>query len=117
LENGDVIRTYDGSLETVEKIHSFTSTQAPWCLKAHSVAFQCPSRDILLSPDHAIYVPKTKITRHIKCGWMRIADCPFAKLTNAKPNEIFHYYHFSLASKSPIIIHGMKAETLAGNLI
>jgi Hint domain len=117
LEPGDIVSTVDDRALPVAWIGRQTiSTKfadplrvLPVRIKANALADGMPSRDLLLSPDHAILLHDVLIQAGALVNGgsiVRQVDVP----------EIFTYYHIELDEHSLILAENTPAETFIDNV-
>ena len=117
LQSGDVVITVGGKAKRVSWIGRQTvSTRfsdplrvLPIRIKAGALGDNVPSRDLLLSPDHAIMVDDVLIQAGALVNGtsiVREADIP----------ETFTYYHIELDDHSLILAENTPAETFIDNV-
>ncbi len=117
LKRGDMVLTANGQATPVHWIgHHTISMQfadplrvLPIRIKAGALADNIPSRDLLLSPDHAIFVGDVLIQAGALVNGtsiVRETDVP----------DIFTYFHVELDDHSLILAENTPAETFIDNV-
>jgi len=117
IARGDYVVTADGRAERVSWVGRQTiSTQfadplrvLPIRVKAGALADNVPSRDLLLSPDHAILVDGALF----QAGAL-VNGSSIVRETNVP--QTFTYYHIELDDHSLILAEGAPAETFVDNI-
>ena len=77
----------------------------PVRIMANAFGENLPSRDLTLSPDHALFIDETLINVGV------LADLSPA-IVRVKPEETFQYYHIELDSHQVIVAEGLEVESL-----
>lgn len=117
LRIGDRVTTHDGRVETIRWIgrHTVSTvfgdelTTLPIRIRASALADQVPSRDLLVSPGHAILVD----------GVLAQAAALINDLSIYRERDvpgILTYYHIELASHALIMAENTPAETFVDNV-
>ncbi len=114
---GDIVATWRGSAEPIRWIGRQTvSTRfgdptriLPIRIKAGALGDHVPSRDLLVSPDHAILVGDVLI----QAGPL-VNGTSIVRETNVP--ETFTYYHVELDDHSLILVENTPAETFIDNV-
>jgi Hint domain len=117
LKAGDLVMTTDGKAapvawlgrQTVSMIFSDTLRTLPIRIKAGALGDNIPSRDLLLSPDHAVLVDGVLIQAGALVNGRSIVredDVP----------QVFTYYHVELGDHSLILAENTPAETFINNV-
>jgi autotransporter passenger strand-loop-strand repeat protein len=111
LSVGDCVLTIEGTLEPILWIgsravdcrrHPTPARIMPVRIRAHSLAPGQPSRDLFLSPDHAIFAEGVLIpVKHLLNGGT-ITQLPVDTVT---------YYHIELSHHAVILAEGLPVET------
>jgi hypothetical protein len=117
LSRGDLVMTTDGGFapiawigrRNVRKAFADPLSVMPIRIKANALGDQVPSRDLLLSPDHAILVDDVLI----QAGALVNASS-IVRETNVP--EAFTYYHVELDDHSLILAENTPAETFIDNV-
>ena len=117
LKRGDLLLTSDGQVKPVSWLGRQTiSTRFadpvrvwPIRIKAGALADNVPSRDLLLSPDHAVLVEGALVHAGALVNGTSIVR------EKAVP-EIFTYYHVELDDHSLIFAENTPAETFIDNV-
>ncbi|HWN52119.1 MAG TPA: Hint domain-containing protein [Xanthobacteraceae bacterium] len=117
LKRGDLILTTHGCAMPVRWIgrQTVSTTFAdplrvlPIRIKAGALGFHLPSRDLLLSPDHAVLVGDVLI----QAGAL-VNGTSIVRETNVP--ETFTYYHVELDNHSLILAENTPAETFVDNV-
>ena len=117
LCDGDYVLTADGHPAAVTWIgHRRVSARFadplrgyPIRIKANALAENVPSRDLLLSPDHAILVDNILIQAGALVNGLSI-------LRESAVPQVFTYYHIELNDHSLILAENTPAETFIDNI-
>jgi hypothetical protein len=117
LSVGDDVLTADGHPAAVSwighrRVSAFFADPLrayPIRIKANALAENMPSRDLLLSPDHAILVDNLLI----QAGAL-VNDISIFRETNVP--EMFTYYHIELDNHRLILAENTPAETFIDNI-
>jgi hypothetical protein len=112
LQPGDLVLTNGGGYAPVSWIGRKTVARRfldpmqvmPVRIKAHALAANVPSRDLLISPDHAILLDGALCHAGALVNGLSIV-----RETDAP--EVFTYYHVEVADHSLIFADGVLAET------
>jgi Hint domain len=117
LKRGDLVLTTDGRAvpvswlghQTVSTVFGDPLRVLPIRIKAGAIAENVPSRDLLLSPDHAILVDGALIQAGALVNGtsvVREADVP----------QTFTYYHVEVDDHALILAENIPAETFVDNV-
>lgn len=117
LSAGDMVVTSDGKTAPVRWIGICTVVRRfadpmralPICVRAGALGDESPTRDLFLSPDHAILLGG----RLIHAGALVNGASIFRDTSAA---ETFKYYHIELDDHSLILANGVVAETFVDNV-
>jgi hypothetical protein len=117
LKRGDLVTTTDGDAKPVSWIGRQTiSTRfadplrvLPVRLSAGALGDNVPSRDLLLSPDHALLIDGVLIQAGALVNGKSI-------MRETNLSEIFTYYHLELDDHSLILAENTPAETFVDNV-
>jgi hypothetical protein len=117
LKRGDLVTTADGQpkpvtwigRQTVSTVFSDPLRVLPIRIKAGALGENIPSRDFLLSPDHAILVGDVLI----QAGAL-VNDVSIVREGNVPTS--FTYYHVELDDHSLILAENTPAETFVDNV-
>jgi hypothetical protein len=116
LKAGDLLATHDGRAVPVRWIgrRAVSSifgceSSAPIRIKAGAFAENVPCRDLLVSPDHAIFVDGVLIHAGALINGISI-------IRESKPPSIFIYYHVETDDHSLILAENTVAETFVDNV-
>ena len=117
LNRGDPVLTSDGQAkpiiwlgrQTVSRVFADPLRVLPIRIKAGALARNVPSRDLLISPDHAILVDGALI----QAGAL-LNGTTIVREMRTKP--IFTYYHVELDDHSLILAENTVAETFIDNV-
>jgi len=111
LSPGDLVTTIDGAAKPIRWIghrqvdcrrHPRPEAVWPIRIQAHIFARNCPTTDLFLSPDHAVYVEAVLIPiKHLING-TTIRQHKRASVT---------YYHIELDQHDVVLAEGLPAET------
>lgn len=118
LTAGDCVLTARGAVQRVCRIHTWEAYRLPnqiWPANvapvrvAHSaIADNVPSRDLYLSPNHALYLEGELVAANALVNGLSITrDCDYraAKLS---------YFHIELEAHDVVIAEGLPVETFLG---
>jgi hypothetical protein len=116
LKIGDLVETVDGrsipvrwiGRQTVSR-HFGGDLRLPICLKANALSDTVPCRDLLVSPDHALFVDGILIQASALVNGTSIVRFRDAPMT-------FTYYHLELQDHSLILAENTPAETFIDNV-
>ncbi len=112
LEIGDLVQTAQGDLVTIKWIgHQTVNPKAPHHpfrslpiqIKAGALGDNLPTRDLFVSPDHALLVDGLLINAGALENGVSILA--------TQPEETFTYYHIELENHSLLIAEGTYAES------
>ncbi|UFW43445.1 Hint domain-containing protein [Bradyrhizobium sp. WSM471] len=117
LKRGDLVLTHDGrtvpvdwvGIQTVSTVFADKMRSLPIRVRAGALADNVPSRDLLVSPDHALLVDGTLIQAGALVNGASIAR------ETAVPST-FVYYHVEVEDHSLIIAENTPAETFIDNV-
>lgn len=117
LERGDLVLTHDGrevpvcwlGRQTVSLIFADRLRVLPIRIKAGALAENVPARDLLVSPDHAMFVDGVLI----HAGAL-VNDASIIRETDVP--AVYTYYHVEVADHSLILAEGAPAETFVDNV-
>lgn len=117
LKRGDLVMTTDGEAkpvcwigrQTVAAIFADPQRSYPIRVKASALADGVPSRDVLLSPDHALLVDNVLIQ-----AVALVNGASIVRETRVPP--VFVYYHVELEDHSLILAENTPAETFVDNV-
>ena len=117
LKHGDLVLTTDGvakpvswlGRQTVSMFFADPLRSLPIRIKAGALAENVPSRDLLVSPDHALLVDGVMI----QAG--ALVNGTFNRARNKVP-KVFTYYHVELDDHSLILAENTPAETFVDNV-
>jgi hypothetical protein len=117
LKRGDVVLTADGAAVPVEWIGRQTVSTVfadplrvlPIRIKAGAIAENVPSRDLLLSPDHAIAMDGALIQAGALVNGTSI-------IREHNVPQTFTYYHVELDNHALILAENTPAETFVDNV-
>ncbi|PPQ37348.1 Hint domain-containing protein [Rhodoblastus acidophilus] len=117
LKPGDLVLTHDGrevpvcwlGRQTVSTIFGDKTRILPIRIKAGALGETVPARDLLVSPDHAMFIDGVLVHAGALVNGtsiVREADVP----------NVFTYYHVEVADHSLIFAEGAPAETFVDNV-
>lgn len=117
LKRGDLVLTSDGRAmpvtwlgrQTISRLFADPLRVLPIRIKARALADNVPSRDLLLSPDHAVLVDGALI----HAGAL-VNGTSIERETDTRP--IFTYYHVEVDDHSLILAENTPAETFVDNV-
>jgi hypothetical protein len=117
LKRGDLVLTVDGRImpiswlgrQTVSTLFSDPMRVLPIRIKAGALAENVPSRDLLLSPDHAILVEGALIQAGALVNGSSI-------VRERNVPRVFTYYHIEVDDHSLILAENTPAETFVDNV-
>jgi hypothetical protein len=117
LKRGDLVSTSDGRAmpvswlgrQTVSTVFADPRRVLPIRIRAGALGENVPSRDLLLSPDHAIRVDDVLI----QAGAL-VNETSIVRETNVP--QTFTYYHVELDDHSLILAENTPAETFVDNV-
>jgi Hint domain len=115
LKIGDLVATHDGRMVLIRwiglravKLSFGGESSAPIRIRAGALADNVPSRDLLVSPDHAIFVDGILIHAGALINGISIIRDP-------NPPASFTYYHVETDDHSLIFAENTVAETFVDN--
>jgi hypothetical protein len=112
LREGDLVRTRNNEARTIEWAgkrrvdcarHPAPAKVLPFRIAAHAFGHDAPCRDLLLSPDHAIFAADVLIPVKYLDNGTTIRQVNVPEVT---------YYHFELAEHEIVEAEGLTVETL-----
>ena len=117
LKRGDLVLTHDGrsvpvdwlGIQTVSLMFADRIRVLPVMVKAGAIADNVPSRDLLISPDHALLIDGALIQAGALVNGtsiVRVTDVP----------KVFTYYHVEVDDHSLILAENAPAETFVDNV-
>lgn len=117
LRRGDLVTTIGGKATSVLWIGRrsirarFADPIRHWPIRVRAAAFgdNIPSRDLLLSPDHALLVDDVLIHAGALVNGTSV-------LRETRVDPVFVYYHIELADHSLILAENTPAETFVDNV-
>ena len=117
LERGDLVLTSDGQarpviwlgLQTISTVFADPIRVWPIRIKAGALAENVPSRDLLLSPDHAVLVDGALIQAGALVNGTSI-------VRETTVPQVFIYYHVELDDHSLVLAENTPAETFIDNV-
>ena len=117
LRRGELVTTYDGravpvswvGVQTVSRLFADPLRVLPIRVRAGALDENVPSRDLLLSPDHALFVDGILIQAGALVNGASITR------ETAMP-QIFVYYHVETDDHSLILAENAPAETFVDNV-
>ena len=116
LNHGDLVLTHDGREVPVAWLGRQTvctvfgkNRVLPIRIKAGALAENIPTRDLLVSPDHAMFVDGILV----QAGAL-VNDTSIVRETNVP--TVFTYYHVEVADHSLVLAEGAPAETFVDNV-
>jgi hypothetical protein len=117
LQRGDLVKTSDGRTipvrwigrQTVSTLFADPVRVLPICIKAGALAENVPSRDLYVSPDHAILLDDILVHASALVNGTSIVRAP-------APAETFTYYHVELADHSLLLADNVPAESFIDNV-
>lgn len=117
LNLGDLVLTSDGvakpvnwlGKQTVSTVFADPIRRLPIRVRAGALAENVPSRDLLVSPDHALLVDGVLVHASALVNGTSI-------IREANVPEIFVYYHVELDDHSLILAENTPAETFVDNV-
>jgi hypothetical protein len=117
LKCGDLVKTADGRIASVRWVGRQTISTLfadplrvnPICIKAGALAENVPSRDLYVSPDHAILVDDILVHASALVNGTSIVRAP-------APAKTFTYYHVELADHSLLLADNVPAESFIDNV-
>jgi hypothetical protein len=117
LERGDLVMTADGRAvpvrwvgrQTISTLFADPLRVLPICIKAGALAENVPSRDLYVSPDHAILTDDILVHASALVNGTSIVRAP-------APAQTFTYYHVELADHSLLLADNVPAESFIDNV-
>jgi len=117
LKPGDLVITSEGKAaavtwlgrQTVSTIFTDPLRTLPIRIKADALGENVPSRDLLISPDHAVLVDGVLVQAGALVNGQSI-------VRESKVPQVFTYYHVELADHSLIMAENTPAETFIDNV-
>lgn len=117
LKHGDLVLTHDGreipvawlGRQTVSTVFADKLRVLPIRIKAGALGENVPARDLLVSPDHAMFIDGVLI----HAGAL-VNDTSITRETNVPTT--FTYFHVEVADHSLILAEGAAAETFVDNV-
>jgi hypothetical protein len=117
LQRGDLVTTADGRIvpvrwvgrQTISTIFADPLRVLPICIKARALAENVPSRDLYVSPDHAILIDDILVHASALVNGTSIVRAP-------APAQTFTYYHVELADHSLLLADNVPAESFIDNV-
>jgi hypothetical protein len=117
LERGDIVLTADGrsvpvtwlGVQTVSRLFADPNRVWPIRIKAHALADNVPSRDLLISPDHAILVDGVLVQAGALVNGTTV-------VREGNVPSTFTYYHVETEDHSLILAQDVPAETFIDNV-
>ena len=117
LRAGDLVSLADGSsapvtwlgLQTVSTSFADPLRVQPIRVKANALADGVPSRDLLVSPDHALLVDDTLIQAAALVNGVSV-------VRETEMEKTFTYYHVEVANHALILAENTPAETFIDNV-
>lgn len=119
LSIGDLVRTADGSTAPVRWIGRQTFAGAfadelralPIRISCGALGPQLPSRDLYLSPDHAVLIGDVLVHASALVNGTTVQ-----RLTRTEVGERFTYYHLELDEHTLVLADGVAAESFVPNV-
>ena len=96
--------------QTISTIFADPLRVLPICIKAGALAENVPSRDLYVSPDHAILIDEILVHASALVNGTSIVRAP-------APAQTFTYYHVELADHSLLLADNVPAESFIETLI
>jgi hypothetical protein len=117
LQRGDLVKSVDGRTvpvrwigrQTVSMLFADPLRVLPICIKAGALAKNVPSRDLYVSPDHAILIDDILVHASALVNGTSIVRAP-------APAQTFTYYHVELADHSLLLADNVPAESFIDNV-
>jgi hypothetical protein len=117
LRPGDLVQTADGRIvpvrwigrQTVSTLFADPLRVLPICIKSGALAENIPSRDLYVSPDHAILIDDILVHASALVNGTSIVRAP-------APAQTFTYYHVELADHSLLLADNVPAESFIDNV-
>jgi hypothetical protein len=117
LKRGDVVLTSDGETrkvswlgrQTISTMFSDPVRTWPIRIKAGALGANAPSRDLVLSPDHAVLVEGALVHAGALVNGTSI-------LREARVPRVFTYYHVEVDDHSLVLAENVPAETFIDNI-
>jgi hypothetical protein len=117
LKRGDLVQTADGRAvpvrwvgrQTISTLFADPLRVLPICIKAGALAENVPSRDLYVSPDHAILIDDILVHASALVNGTSIVRAP-------APAPTFTYYHVELTDHSLLLADNVPAESFIDNV-
>jgi hypothetical protein len=117
IKHGDMVLTADGrsvpvtwlGVQTVSRLFSDPNRVWPIRIKAGALSDNVPSRDLLISPDHAILVDDVLVQAGALINGSSI-------VREGNVPATFTYYHVETEDHSLILAHDVPSETFVDNV-
>ncbi|MGY4509014.1 Hint domain-containing protein [Bradyrhizobium sp. USDA 3650] len=117
LKRGDLVLTHDGrtvpvdwvGIQTVSTVFADKMRSLPIRVRAGALGSNTPTRDLLISPDHALLVDGMLIQAGALVNGSSITREPEVPAT-------FTYYHVEVEDHSLVLAEGTPAETFIDNV-
>lgn len=117
LKTGDLVVTTEGKVapiawlgrQTVSMVFSDPLRTTPIRIKANALGANVPSRDLMISPDHAVLLDGVLVQAGALVNGQSI-------VREANVPQVFTYYHVELADHALILAENTPAETFIDNV-
>jgi Hint domain len=117
LKAGDLVQTAEKRTvpvrwvgrQTISTLFADPLRVLPICIKAGALAENVPSRDLYVSPDHAILIDDILVHASALVNGSSIVRAP-------APAKTFTYYHVELADHSLLLADNVPAESFIDNV-
>jgi hypothetical protein len=117
LKRGDLVTTADGRTvpvrwvgrQTISTIFADPLRVLPICIKAGALAENVPSRDLYVSPGHAMLIDDILVHASALVNGTSIVRAP-------APAQTFTYFHVELADHSLLLADNAPAESFIDNV-